>query len=129
MAIAEVVVGLIDGQLEEIARMIEADYKSAVASHNKWQGSGAAVKAIHIEKRGNCSYFIGAKVGSNREDGGLHLHYLDEGNGGRNAVIKPKRAKALGTPPDGIPGIGFRASVHGYDGFGITAEIASKYNG
>lgn len=126
--IEELVVGYIGQQMDELAKQIEADYKAEVANHKYTPGaSGAALGAIHIEKRSEYSYFIGAKVGSDHTDGGLHLYYLDEGNGGKGTRIYPKHARALGKHPDGIPGIGWRKSVRGYSGFHITTKVASKY--
>lgn len=122
--IEELIVGYIGQQMDELAKQIEADYKAEVGKHNSAPGaSGAAVGAIHIEKRGEYSYFIGAQVGSDHRDGGLHLYYLDEGNGGKGRTIYPTRSKALAVPSP----IGPRASVRGYSGFHITTKVASKY--
>lgn len=76
--------------VDEIAEEILADEKGIVGGHSR---SGAAVGSLHIESTGEFSRFIGANVGSNPTDGGLHAYFLDEGNGGK--MIYPKRGKAL----------------------------------
>lgn len=125
MPIEPIVKGFIDGRLEEIAEQIKHDMVSVVSQHSR---SGKAVNAIRIEKLSPTSYFIGAHIGSDWRDGGLHLYYLDQGNGGRDKTIYPTRARALGPlpPHKGHPG-GYRANVSGYDGIGFVKDIADKY--
>lgn len=122
MSIEPVVKGFIDGRLEEIAEQIKHDMVSVVSQHSR---SGKAVNAIRIEKLSGTSYFIGAHIGNGPEDGGLHLYFLDQGNGTKR--ITAKTSVALGKWPDGIPGIGWRTSVKPYDGIGFVKDIADKY--
>lgn len=126
MSLESVVKGFIDGSLEEIAENIRNDMVAEVSKHSR---SGAAVRAIRIEKLSETSYFIGAHIGSDWRDGGLHLYFLDQGNGGPGKTIKPKDGKkALGPLPPykEHPG-GYRANVSGYDGIGFVKDIADKY--
>lgn len=126
MSLESVAKGFIDGRLEEIAEEIKYDMVSVASKHSR---SGRGVSAIRVEKLSPTSYFIGAHInGSDWRDGGLHLYYLDQGNGGPGETIYPTRARALGPLPPykGHPG-GYRANVSGYDGIHFVKKIADKY--
>lgn len=125
MNIEDVVIKAVESEMEKIARQIEADLKAEVEGHFK---SGAAYRAIHIEKRGLMRYFIGGTDGTGKGKTGTdHLAMLDQGNGGRGKVIKPKYSKALRIT-DGFGNTrAFRKQVRGYDGFDIIEKVASKY--
>lgn len=119
MSVEARAIGFIHGELEKVANNVKHDMVSIVSRHSI---SGRAVSAIKIEKLSNVSYFIGAHINfRNPDDGGLHLYYLDEGNGGGRARIRPRRAKALKTP------YGLYHSVSGYDGIHFVREVAQKY--
>lgn len=115
--------------VDEVSREIESEMKGIVSGkHTK---SGAALAAIHIEQTGDMSRFVGGTGG----EGTKHLYYLNEGNGGRGRIItanhrrKDGRPGALGKKPDGIPGYGWKQSVHGYDGIHFVEEIAARHGG
>ena len=114
-------------EIEELADTIDGEMKAAVAPHKR---SGAALGAIRIYNTGEYSRFVGGMGGS---EGVKHLGWLDDGNGGHGAIIRPKhrgkngRRPMLGKYPGGIPGIGWRPYVHGYDGIHFVHEIASRH--
>lgn len=130
MSLLEIAKVTIQGQLDEIASNIESDMKS--------EAKGRASSAIATEVTGEFTRFVGAHPnwGDTENDGGVHLYYSNYGNGGRNAIIKSTRETdrrgrkpgKLGRPPNGIPGYGYRTSVHGYDGEHFIEKIAEKYN-
>lgn len=118
MSVVELVQAACQKQMKEIAERIESDLRSEVSPHSK---SGAALGAIHIEERGETSYFIGGTDGTGRGVTGTdHLAMLNDGNGSR--IIYPVRAKAL-RYTDG--------SFHGrstpYAGIHFVEKVASKY--
>jgi len=116
--IVEIAKGYIDGQLDEIAHNIYMDMNAAISKHNR---SGAAIQALMIESM-PYSRFIGAYVGSDPHDGGLHIKWLNDGNrGNMGALLRPTRSKALNTP------YGLKANVRSHGGEHFIEAIASKY--
>lgn len=124
MAIVEIVRGLISEQMDDLARQIERDFKSAVGAHKR---TGQAQNSIHIEKRSEYSYFIGG-----RDD---HLYFLDEGNDQRYSRFGGKRNPASPNyKGEGSMALRFsdgtwHQSAGTYKGFHIAEKVADKYNG
>lgn len=127
--LVETLENLVESELDRLAVEIEAELKSGVSSKLKHKGrsTGAAVGAIHIEKTGAKSRFIGADINwGNHEDGGVHLYYFDQGNkGNAGNRIYPTRAKALHLKHIG-EGI-FAGSVTPYKGSGVIKEVADRH--
>ena len=125
--IVEIAKGYIDGQLDEIAQNIYTDMHSAIAKHKKYS-KGAALGALMIEREPN-SRFIGAYVGSDPSDGGLHIKWLNDGNNSHGARLrstrqydrKGRRPGKLNTP------WGYKTSVSAHGGEHFIEAIASKY--
>ena len=118
MSVAQLVKGVIEQQMLDLAERIEGDLKAMVAPHSR---SGMALGAIHIEKRSVSNYFIGGTNGTGMGLNGTdHLAMLDEGNGSR--IIYPVRAKALRFTDGSIHG---RAKP--YKGIGFVSKVANKY--
>lgn len=71
------------------------------------------------------------RIGSNLRE----AYWAVYGNGGRGTTITStrefdkngRRPGKLGTYPGGIPGIGFRAAVSGYDGHNFVKEVADRH--
>ena len=116
MSVERIVMGIIERDMLNIAQRVEADFKAAVGKHNR---TGQAQGSIRILEQNANRVLIGGYD--------EHLYWLDEGNARGGNPIVPKRAKALGKYPGGIPGIGWRASVSPYKGFHIAKQVADKY--
>lgn len=118
MSVEQIVKGIVETQMLNLAERIEGDLKAEVAPHSK---SGLAVGAIHIEKRSTDNIFIGGTDGTGTGKTGTdHLAMLNDGNGTK--IIYPVRAKAL-RYTDG--------SLHGrstpYKGIHFVEKVASRY--
>lgn len=123
--IVEIARSYIEGQLSDIAQRVYRDMVSAVSPHSK---SGAAVSALKVQQLSDVSWFIGADVGNDPHDGGLHLLFLNDGNGtggipkgGR----KPKRPMPMTYGMKTPRGYAMHAS--NYKGIHFVEKIASKY--
>lgn len=116
--VVELAKGYIDQELSKTANEIYQSMVFAVYPHSK---SGAALGALHVERLSDVSYFIGANVGSGPNDGGLHVLWLNDGNGGLGKRLYPTRKKALNTP------YGPKASVSAHGGIHFVEKIASRY--
>ena len=100
--------------------------------------TGATAASFHIMDEAypsavgiaHANVFIGSDLETAR--------YAEYGNGGPGAILTPKHARwdgsnrppALGKYPGGIPGIGWRAYVHGYyhpDRQGFVERVARKH--
>lgn len=114
--ITETVKAICERELDRIAQEIEGEMKAVCNDHRK---NGDAYNAIHIESPTPMTRFIGGTS--------LSLYYLDQGNGGRDAIIRPKRKKALLIEGAGHTTIGHAKYVHGYDGIHFIKEIADRY--
>jgi len=128
MSIVETVRRACLRELEEVATTIEGEMKGIVGSHSR---SGLAVGAIHIEGMSESSKFVGGTGG----EGTLHMYYLNEGNGGRGAVIRSTRKfDRRGARPgklylaNGRPPM-YATQVHGYKGIHFVEEIAGRHGG
>jgi len=116
MSVEQLVKGVIEMQMSDLADRVLADFKAEVGKHNR---TGEAQGSLSILERSPQRIVVGG-----RND---HLYWLDEGNGHSGAIIYAKKGKALGKYPDGIPGIGWRASVKAYKGFHVARNVADKY--
>lgn len=115
MSVEMLVRGAIEAQMTDLAGRVLKDFKAVVGKHNR---TGEAQASISILEQSPQRIVVGG-----RND---HLYWLDEGNNHSGAIIYA-RGKALGKWKDGIPGIGWRASVKAYDGFHVAREVANKY--
>lgn len=115
MSVEQLVKGVIEMQMSDLADRVLADFKAEVGKHNR---TGEAQGSISILERSPQRIVVG---GQND-----HLYWLDEGNAHSGAIIYA-RGKALGKYPNGIPGIGWRASVKAYKGFHVAKNVADKY--
>lgn len=124
--VVEIAKGYIDGELSKIARDIYMDMIAAVSPHSK---SGAAINALRIQQLSNVSYFIGADVGSNPHDGGLHLKFLNDGNGTGGIPKNGRKPKRPMPMTYGYPGKprGYAMHASNYKGIHFVEKIASKY--
>ena len=120
MSFESQVIAICERELDRVAAEIESEMKAKVAEHYK---SGDAERAIHIERTGVLTRFIGGTGG----EGTKHLYYLDQGNGGRGRIIRPTRSKALRLTDGRGNTRAFAKQVHGYDGIHFVAEIASRH--
>ena len=122
--------GLVQKELDRIAKEIETDMKAEASKHKSTNNSptGMASASIHIEDIGTGSVFgagrfIGAYADFN-DDGGTHLYYMNYGNKGNGpgGFIYPTRKKVLklkvGT---------YAAYVNTYKGRHFIEKIADKY--
>ena len=80
--------------------------------------SGRSAKSFHIEKNGRNYRIVSTK---------LSAYYADEGNGGPNRIIYPRRAKALKITNGINRTLGYARYVHGYDGAHFVQEVASRH--
>ena len=119
MSLVEKVRAITLEQMRELAQTIQGELKSACPSD-----SGMARASIRIEEESETLIFVGAHASfpPNGNDGGTHLYYADQGNGGKGRTIRPTRRKALHLK-DGS----FRASVHGYEGKHFITEVANRH--
>jgi len=78
---------------------------------------------LKVQRLSDVSYFIGADVNydPSGKDGGMHLKYLNDGNGGKGKRLYPTRKKALNTP------YGPKRSVSAHGGIHFVEQVASKY--
>lgn len=116
--IVELARSYIDGELSKVADEIYTDMYAAISGHRQ---SGAAIQALKVQRLSDVSYFIGADVGSDPNDGGLHIKWLNDGNNSHGARLYPTRSKALNTP------WGYKRSVRSHGGEHFIEKIASKY--
>lgn len=115
MSVEQLAKGVIEMQMTDLADRVLSDFKAEVGKHNR---TGEAQASISILEKTPQRILIG---GYND-----HLYWLDEGNAHSGAIIYA-RGKALGKWKDGIPGIGWRASVKAYKGFHVAKKVADKY--
>ena len=126
----EAVGGIVQEELDRIAKEIEAKMKAEASNHKPSYRSptGAAAASIHIENIGTGSVFgMGRFIGADayfNDDGGTHLYYMDQGNSGNGpgGFIYPTRKKALKLD-DGT----LAAYVSPYRGKHFIKKIADQY--
>lgn len=132
MSLVEKVKAICKEQMEELAETIESELKAEAHGHRAKVKTGMAAASVHIEPNGEFAYRIGAYASfpPNGNDGGTHLYYLDQGNGGSGTVIRSKRA----TDRRGrVPGKlhlkdgSFRTEVSGYSGTHFISKVADRH--
>ena len=101
MSVEQLVKGVIEMQMSDLADRVLADFRAEVGKHNR---TGEAQGSLSILERSPQRIVVGG-----RND---HLYWLDEGNGHSGAII---------------PGIGWRASVKAYKGFHVARNVADRY--
>ena len=127
MALVETVMAIAREQMQEIAETIEGELKAECPKR-----TGRAAASIHIEQTGETSYKIGANANfSDYSDGGLHLYYADQGNGG--GIIKSTRAvDRKGRKPGKLIVMNgmhtmYAPYVRSYAGKHFIAEVANRH--
>ena len=101
--------------IDETANTINGEMRAFVGGHTR---SGLALGAIHIERTGEFSRFVGGTGGV----GTLHLYFLNDGNG--HKIIKPKKKRALKFSDGSLHG-----SARPYKGYHFVEMIASRHGG
>lgn len=118
MALVETVKTAAMEQMQQIAETIEGELIGIVSGHSR---SGLAVGAIHIERRGDTSFFIGGTNGTGKGITGTdHLAMLDQGNG--SEIIYPTEKRALKFTDGSIHG-----SARPYAGIHFVREVANRH--
>lgn len=132
MSIVEKVREITKEKMLELAKTIEGELKAEAVGKRAHVRTGMAQASIHIEEEDETHIFVGAHATFPKDgnDGGTHLYYLDQGNGGSGRIIKSKRKyDRRGREPgkmalkDGT----YRTSVHGYSGTGFIADVANRH--
>lgn len=129
----EAVGGIVQKELDRIAKEIEAEMKAEAGKHRSSykNPTNMAQASIHIENIGTGSVFgAGRFIGADAyfppdgDDGGTHLYYMTHGNRGNGpgGFIYPTRKKALKLK-DGT----FASYVSPYRGRNFIKQIADKY--
>lgn len=129
-SLIEAVGGIVQEELDRIAKEIEEQMKAEAVGKKAHIRTGLAQASIHIEDIGTGSVFgAGRFIGADADfdsqgdgNGGTHLYYMNYGNGGSGRIIKPKRKKALALK-DGT----LAPYVRGYSGKHFIEKIADKY--
>lgn len=131
MSVVEKVYEITHERMRELAKTIEGELKAEVSAHSR---TGRAAGSIGIYEESEDSIFVGAYInGGDYRDGGLHLYYLDKGNGGKNKKIRSSRkVDRLGREPGKLLIMNgmytqYANSVHGYKGFHIVKEVANRH--
>ena len=131
-SLIEAVGNIVQNELDRIAKEIEGQMKAEAGKHKGSYRSptGAAMASIHIEDIGTGSVFgAGRFIGADASfdsggdgDGGVHLYYMNYGNGGSGRIIKPNTKKALRLKDGTIT-----PYVFGYNGRHFIEKIADSY--
>lgn len=126
MSLVEKVRAITKEQMLELARTIEGELKTEATNYKKSNRvhTGKAAASIHIEEEDEFKVFVGAHVGSDWNDGGLHLYYMTQGNSGNGSDgrIHPTRKKALKLKDGSI-----RKSVSPYEGRDFIRTVANRH--
>ena len=115
MSVEQLVKGVIEMQMTDLAERVEADFKAVVGKYNKYSRTGEAVGSISILERSPDRILVGGR--------NLHLFWLDEGNGRSGGTIYPKRSQALYLQGLGI----YRGSVKAHKPYRVAKQVADKY--
>lgn len=118
-------------RMRELAETIQGELVAEVSAHSR---TGRAAASISIKEESEDSIFVGAYInGGDYRDGGLHLYYLDQGNGGKNKKIRSTReVDRLGRKPGKLLIMNgmytmYANQVHGYKGAHIIREVANRH--
>ncbi len=117
--------------MRQLAVTIEGELKAEASAHAR---TGRAAASIHIEEESETHIFVGAHPNfGDYSDGGTHLYYLDQGNGGRRKTIKSTReVDRLGRRPGKLMIMNgmhtmYANSVSGYEGAHIIKAVADRH--
>lgn len=129
MSLIETVQAVVKEQMQQIAETIEGELKQACPKR-----TGRAAASIHIEKKGDTTYRIGANANfGDYRDGGMHLYYADQGNDGSGNIIMSTRPyDRKGRPPGKLKiNTGMQSMyvpyVHSYEGKGFIKKVADRH--
>lgn len=129
MSLVEKVKTICIEQMDELASTIEGELKAECPKR-----TGRAAASIHIEELGEYRRRIGAKANfSDYSDGGVHLYYADQGNGGSGKTIKSTRpTDRLGRKPGKLHIMNgmhtmYVSSVSGYEGTHFIKAVADRH--
>lgn len=103
----------IDARTKRIAEQILKELRAECPKK-----SGRSARSFRIEKVGR-NY----RVVSNK----LSAYYADQGNGGPDRIIYPRRAKALKITNGINRTLGYAKFVHGYDGDHFVTRVADRH--
>lgn len=127
MSLVEKVFALSKEQMMELAKTIEGELKSECPVN-----SGEARNSIKIEVEDDTHIFVGAHAVFNSKtggNGGAHLYYADQGNGGsRTLIYSTRKYDRRGIPPGklSLPW-GYYSNVKGYDGKHFIKAVADRH--
>lgn len=131
MSLVEKVHEITQERMRELAQTIEGELKAEASAHAR---TGRAAASIHIEEESETSIFVGAEPNfSDYSDGGTHLYYLDQGNGGGGKKIRSTReVDRLGRKPGKLMIMNgmhtmYANSVKGYKGAHIVKAVADRH--
>lgn len=129
MSVVELVKTACKEQMAEIAQRIEGDLKSECPKR-----TGRAAASIKTNQMTDTSYRIGAYANfADYSDGGTHLYYADQGNGGSGSIIRSTRAvDRRGRPPGKLKIMNgmqmqYAPYVRSYAGKHFIEKVANKY--
>lgn len=132
MSLVETVQAITKEEMMRLARTIEGELKAEASDHksSNRHPTGMAAASIHIEEEDETHVFVGAHASFPKDgnDGGTHLYYMDQGNGG-GTIRSKRRYDRKGREPgklqlwDGS----YRTSVSGYSGRGFIAKVADRH--
>lgn len=132
MSLVEKVNAITKEAMMELAKTIEGELKAEASAHRatNQHPTGKAAASIHIEEEGEYQIFVGAHASFPKDgnDGGTHLYYMDQGNGGGTIHSKRKYDRRGREPGklqlwDGS----YRNSVSGYGGKHFIAKVANRH--
>lgn len=104
---------VIDARTKRLAEQILRELRAECPKQ-----SGRSARSFRIEKVGRNYQIVSRK---------LSAYYADEGNGGRDRTIYPRRAKALKITNGINRTLGYAKFVHGYDGDHFVARVADRH--
>lgn len=132
MSIVEKVREITKEKMLELAKTIEGELKAEASDHKttNQHPTGMAAASINIEEEDEEHIFVGAHASFPKDgnDGGTHLYYMDQGNGG--GTIRSKRKyDRKGREPGKLQlwNGSYRNSVSGYSGKGFIKKIADRH--
>lgn len=108
--------------IDRVASEIEGEMKSEFGRHSK---SGAMIGAIHIERTGEFSRFVGGTGG----EGTKHLYWINEGNGSGGIPKNPPPKAPMPLTYGNKEPRGFAMRVSNYPGKHYIEKIAARHGG
>lgn len=132
MSLVEKVRAITLEQMRELAQTIQSELIAEASDHkdSNQHPTGKAAASIRIEEEDETHIFVGAHASFPKDgnDGGTHLYYMDQGNGGGTIRSKRKYDRRGRKPSklrlwDGS----YRTSVSGYSGKGFIKKVADRH--